>query len=407
MLIARTQVKDQSGAMVECRRIRVPDGNGGAKEINLTGRAAYRFDEIEAGLKLCAPMFGMGPKSVFDSTDPLAWNISQLAHTEAKMLAQYRVPVIYKDLIPVSFEAPAWAETVEAEEFAEVGIGEIAAPNSTDMPFADAKFNRRLIEVKGGKIGYHYDVQELIQSQQLKRPLSDLRMRAAMTGFERHMQVIALRGDASKGITGFWNSAKITPVAATTGSWDDPATDPIAILAELNRGINAVYERSETNAVCTDIAMPLALATALSSRILVGTVGAVVVPTGMTLLKFLLENNISKQMRGVDIKIHGVPDDKNEDGTVKTTAGSSLRFAGTLKHNGTAVGATPSSRVVYYSKQEEHLVMHQPLTLTFLAPQPRNTDVVVPGRYRFTPVDVRYPGTMYYQDAVLAADPQS
>ena len=75
MLIARTQVKDKSGAMVECRRVRIPDGAGGAKEVNLTGRAAYRFDEIEAGLKMCAPMFGIGPKSAFDSTDPISWNV--------------------------------------------------------------------------------------------------------------------------------------------------------------------------------------------------------------------------------------------------------------------------------------------------------------------------------------------
>lgn len=400
MLISRTQVKDSSGAMVECRRIRIPDGMGGAKEVSLTGRAAYRFDEIEAGLKMCAPMFGVGPKSAFDSTDPLSWNISQLAYTESKMLQRYRVPVIYKDIIPVSYEAPAWAESVEAEEFDETGEGEIAAPNSTDMPFADAKFNRRLIEVKGGKIGYHYDVQELIASQQLKKPLSDLRMRAAVKAFERHMNKIALAGDSDKGIKGFWNSDKVTPVVAPTGNWDDSSTSPLAILADINKGIQAVYQNSGTNAVVTDICMPIEALNALATTIVTGTSGGVTVPVGMSILAFVKANNFSKLQKNIDIEFHGIPADPDSLVT-------SLNTAGTLKHTGGAVGATPSSRVVYYSKQEEHLVMHQPLTLQFLAPQPRNTDVVVPGRYRFTPVDIRYPKTVYFQDCVLKADPQS
>jgi hypothetical protein len=405
MLLQKLQIKDKQGGVHECRRITVPDKFGNKKTVELLDQYAHRYDQIDVALKAMQATFMVDHSQAFDSTDPLAWNVSQLAYTEAQVLARARVPAtIYQEMVPVSYEAPAWAETVEAWESDETGIGDIVSPVGTDMPLADAKFGRRLIDVKGGKIGYHYDVQELIASAQLKRPLSEVRMQAAMNGWQRHMQVIALRGDTTKGIYGFWNQPNtvITPVIAPTGSWDSASTSPLSILGDLNKAIAAVYENSGTTEVVTDIAMPVKALNALATRVLAATSGGVTVPVGTTLLDFLKEHNLSKTLRGVEIKFHGIPVDPDS-----SAAGSSLDYAGVLKHDGSAIGATPSSRVVYWVRKPERLVMHQPLTLTFLAPQPRGTDVIVPGRYRFTPVDVRYPKMMYYQDCVLTADPQS
>ena len=419
MLLSRTQVKDAKGYAVDCRTLRLFDGHPQGRMVELTnhitadGRplnAASRFDQIEAALKSFGYIFD-GTRAAYDSTDPLSWNISQLAYTEAKMLEKFRVPVVYKDLIPVSYEAPPWADSVQAEEYTSTGKGQIVAANATDMPFADAKFGRRLIEVKGGKIGYKYNVQELIESQQLKKPLSDFRMKAAMIGYERHMQDIALRGDTVHGLYGFWNqpSSKITPAVAPTGNWDNSSTSPLAILADINLGITAVYSNSGTNALVTDIALPMDALSALNNTILSATGSGVTVPVGQSLLAYIKANNMSKLQGNIDIQFHGIVPDKDEStGNAITTAGSSLNYAGALKHSGSAITAGQvSSRVVYYAKSPEYLIMHQPLTLTFLAPQPRNDEVVVPGRYRFCPIDVRYPSTIYYQDNVLKADQQS
>ena len=418
MLLSRTQVKDEKGYAVDCRRLRLFDGNPQGRVVELTnhitadGRpnnAASRYDQIEKALTSFGYIFD-GTKAAYDSTDPLSFNISQLAYTEAKMLEKFRPPVIYKDIVPVSYEAPPWADSVQAEEMEGLGIGAIVAANSTDMPFADAKFGRRLIEVKGGKIGYKYNVQELIESQQLKRPLTDLRMKFAMTGFERHMQVIALRGDTVHGLYGFWNqpSSKIAPVVAPTGNWDNTSTSPLAILADINLGITAVYSNSGTNALVTDIALPMDALSALNNTILSATGSGVTVPVGQSLLAYIKQNNMSKLQGNIDIKFHGIVPDQDGVGNQITTTGSSLNYAGALKHSGSALGNGQfASRVVYYAKDPDYLVMHQPLTLTFLAPQPRNDEVVVPGRYRFCPIDIRYPKTIYYQDNVLKADQQS
>ena len=420
MLLSRTPVKDEkTSAMLECRTLRLFDGNPQGRVVELTdhraedGRtfnSARRYDQIKAALTAHGYIFDSdGPRPAYDSTDPLAWNISQLAYTEAQVLQKFRVPVIYRDIMPVSYEAPPWADSVQTELFDYTGIGMIVASDATDMPFADAKFGRRLIEVKSGKIGYRYNVQELIESQQLKRPLNDFRMKAAMIGWERHMQKICFTGDTAYGIYGFFNqpSSVVTPVAAATGSWDSAATSPMSILADINAAITAVYSQSGTNALVTDICMPIAALAALNNTILAASSSGVVVPTPMSILAYVKANNMSKLMGGVDINFHGIPVDTNPTtGAALTTANSSLQYCGTLKKTtGGAIGATPSSRVVYYAKSKDHMRQHQPLTLQFLAPQPRNDDVVIPGRYRFTPVDILYPSTVYYQDAVLAADP--
>ena len=419
MLISKAQVKGADGYPTECRTLRLFDGNPQGRLVELTNHVAKdgrrlnfasRYDQITKALTAHGYIFDSdGPRAVYDSTDPLTWNISQLAYTEANMLEKFRVPVIYKKLIPVSFEAPPWADSVQTEEFDNIGVGQIVAANATDMPFADAKFGRRLIEVKGGKIGYKYNVQELIESQQLKKPLSDLRMKAAMIGYERHMQVIALRGDTAHGLYGFWNqpSTKITPVVAPTGNWDSTSTSALSILADINLAITAVYSNSKTNALVTDIALPMDALSALNNTILSASSGGVIVPTAMSLLAYIKANNMSKLQANIDIQFHGIVPDTKDDGTTDTTVGSSLNYTGAFKHSGAAIGNGTCSRVVYYAKSQENLVMHQPLTLQFLAPQPRNDEVVVPGRYRFTPVDIRYPSTVYYQDNVLKADTQS
>lgn len=410
MLLSRTPVKDSTGATIECRELRLFDGKPQGRVVRLTGDAAYQYDLIDKAVRSFAHIFDIaGPRNAWDSTDPVSWNISQLAYTQATMLQKFRAPVIYRDLIDVSYEAPAWADSVQTEEFDNLGVAKIAADGSTDMPFADAKFGRRLIEVKGTKIGYKYNVQELIEAQQLKRPLNDLRMKAAVIANERLLNRIALRGDTASGIYGFWNqpSSRITPVVAPTGNWDKTTTSPMSILADINKAITAVYENSGTNAFVTDIAMPITALSALNNTILSASSSNVVVPTPMSILAYIKANNMSKLLANIDIKFHGIPVDKTDAGVTDTTAGSSLNYAGTLKHDGNPISDTPSSRVVYWARSPEYLVMHQPLTLQFLAPQPRNDEVVVPGRSRFTPIDLRYPSTMYYQDNVLQADPQS
>jgi hypothetical protein len=407
MLLKRKTVVDQkTGNVEDAVVLRVCGSDGHPKNVTLTGRHAARFNQIDASLRGYGGLFQPSRKGAFDATDPLVWNISELAYVEAKMAKRLRAPTFYKKLLPLSFEAPPWATTIDTQIYDEIGIAEIAASDSTDMPFADVRFDRVTLQVTGGKIGYHYDVQELLESAHAKKPLSELRQAAAYNAYDRFLNMVAMRGDTRLGQKGLWNQSGVTPVAATTGSWDLPATDVLGIINDFIKPINAIYENTGGNVFCTTIAMPLKLLSILGSRILTVTTGGVTLATPMTVLEYIKANNVSKLVGDIDIEFIGLPDDIKADGTVNTAANTSLSYAGTLKHNGNT-GAAQSSRVVFYANDPERLVMHIPLPLNFLAPQPRNTDIVIPGRFRFTAPKLLFPKSMYYLDNVHSTDTAS
>lgn len=379
MLLGRKQIQDKSGQVVDMVVLKVAT-DGGPRIVSVP-EARYR--QIERSFAAFA--HALPEKSAWDSSDPMAFFVSQLAYTEANMFSRQRIPPLFRQLVPLSFEAPPWAETVEYQTFDKVGKGKRIAPNATDIPLVDVSFGRKIIEVAMGGLGYHYNMQELQASQYLKRPLSDLRLGVALEAFERHMNEVALNGEGS--FSGLWNNSSVTPVQATTGGWDDPATSPMTILDDINTAMLAVYENTGTNDVVTHVALPLKAMNAISTRILTGVGGTTTYVTGTTILKFLKENCLSKVLRGVDVEFVGVP---------------GLETAGTKTHAGG--NSTGLSRVVYYVKDPNRMVMHIPMTLQFLAPQLERLNVVVPGCYRYAGLEVRYPLSVYYQDSVLATE---
>lgn len=386
MLLARKTVTDsKTGRTHNMVQLRVVDG-GAYRDVVVP---AERYDRIMLGMK--AIEAHLPGRTAFDSTDPLAFYVSQLAYTEAQMYKKLRVPVIYKDLIDVSTEAPPWAETVEYQTYDEVGRGRRLATNATDIPLVDVSLGRRQIQVSGGGLAYHYTMQELRASQQLKQPLSQLRMNVAMTAFERHMNDVALFGEtigtSSVGYAGLFNNSGVTPVQAATGGWDDPATPPVSILADLNTAISAIYEATGTVDVPTHVGLPLKALNALGSRMVSSISGAVEVPTQMTILAFLKANNIAKLLKNVDLTFVGVP---------------GLETMGTKTHAG--ADSTGLSRVVYWVKNPDRAVMHIPMRLTFVAPQYEGLGIKVPGEYRYCGTEIRYVKSVYYQDSVLATE---
>jgi hypothetical protein len=393
MLLGRKTVADEkTGLQHNMVQVQVVDG-GTYRKVWLP---AERYDRMLMGMKALEAQ--LPAKTAFDSTDPLAFYVSQLAYTEAQMYKKLRVPVIYKDLLDISTEAPPWAETVEYQTFDQIGRAKRLASNATDIPLVDVKFGRRAIQVSGGGIGYHYTMQELRASQQLKQPLSQLRMNAAMIAFERHMNDVALFGEtigsSSVGYAGLFNNSGITPVQAATGGWDDPATSPMTILSDINTAITAILQNTGSVDAPTHVAMPLEALSALGSRMVSASQGGVVVPTSMSILAWLKANNLAKLTKGIDLEFIGIPSDP--DGA------ASLNTVGTKTHGGG--NSTNLSRVVYWVKNPDRAVMHIPMRLTFVAPQYEGLGVKVPGEYRYCGTEIRYVKSVYYQDSVLASE---
>jgi hypothetical protein len=385
MFLRRQQIKDsKSGRTFDMAVIQVFDA--GRKVERMVPFERYQF--LDRSIRHQAP--AMWPldemKRATDSTDPLAFMVSELAHLEAKMFEKQKVPPLWKDLVPVSYEAPPWAETVQYTTFERTGQGKRLNADASDLPKVGVRFGKKQVQVEGGGLSYSYNVQDLIASQQLKRSLPDLLMSAAVDGANLHLNEVALFGEDN--FYGLSNVPQtlVTPVKATTGDWDKTDTSPIDILADVNQGITAVYKNTGTNDFPDTVAMPIDALAALGNRMVSASSGGVVVPTGMTVLAFLKANNLAKLQKGIDVNFVGVP---------------GLETAGVL----TGAGSYSSkSRVIFYKKDPDRCVMHVPQPLTFLAPQLRLLEVVVPGHYRYAGFELRYPKSLYYLDQVLDAD---
>jgi hypothetical protein len=114
------------------------------------------------------------------------------------------------------------------------------------------------------------------------------------------------------------------------------------------------------------------------------------VPLAVTLLEFVLKNNICKAMRNIDLQIlPGFGLDTGTDAPGAATKGGST--AG-------------KSRCIFYINNRDRVVLHMPMPLQFIAPQFDGATVLVPGEFRLGGVEYRYPSSAFYYDSVSSTD---
>lgn len=306
-----------------------------------------------------------GPLGTRDAGEAMGFVISQLAYTEQQTYERMYTPLQYEQLIPISYEAGEWATTIRYEMMDMVGRGRRSSGRGKDIPHADVAFAEKSIPVVNGSIGYGYSQEELRQSTYLRRPLPTARLNAAMEGYRRHLNDVALNGEAD--LPGLYNNSFVPVANAATTNWETATADQI--LAVMNTGILSVYQATGFNDFPTDVVLPPTVLSILTSR------RASPGGDGKTILAYLKENNIAKTERNIDLKI---------------SAGFGLETAG--------VGST--RRILYYVKNPNRLVMHVPMPIRFLAPQFAGLDVDIPGEYKYSGVTWRYPKSALYQDGM-------
>ena len=298
-----------------------------------------------------------------DAGEALAFLISQLAYTEAQAYAKLYTPMQFREFIPVSGEG-GWKDEIRYELLDFAGQGKRISGAGRDLPRVDVQFGAKSFPVVPGGIAYGYLQEELMKSAYFRTPLPSARLEAAMLGAERHLNDVALNGEQN--LTGFFNNANVPQGNAPTGTWGSATPDNI--LKDINTGISTVWSNTAYNDHVTDIAMAPSAYAYIASTPRSST-------SDTTILKYLLENNIAKLERGIDLRIrpcYGL-----------NTAGS---------------GGT--RRAIYYVRKESRLKMHIPVELQFLAPQYVGLEVEIPGTYRYSGVEWRYPKSALYQDDI-------
>lgn len=301
-----------------------------------------------------------------DAQEAMAFLVSQLAFTENKVFERQYQPMQYEQFLPLDFSAGEWADTIRYEIYDFVGQGKRTSGKGRDINKVDVGFADKSFPVLYGNIGYDYTQEELRRTAYLRRALPERKLAGAVEGYKRHMNNVGLYGETSSGITGLFNNSLVPQGSAPTGNWNSASADNI--LADINKLIDNIW----TNTGYNDMPDTIVMAPAALSKI-ASTPRATTTDT--TILAWIKANNIAKQQRGIDINFQ---------------PGFGLNTGG--------VGST--RRMVGYVKSPDRLVMHIPLPLRFLAPQMQGLAIDVPGEYKYSGVEIRYPKSAYYMDGL-------
>jgi hypothetical protein len=301
-----------------------------------------------------------------DAQEAMSFLVSQLTYTENQTFERMYQPMQYEQLIPIDYSAGEWADAIRYEIYDFVGQGKRHSSAGSDVPMVDVGFADKSWPVLYGSIGYDYTQEELRRSAYLRRALPERKLAAAVEGYKRHMNQVGLFGETASNITGLFNNALVPQGNAPTGGWGSATADNI--LNDINTLIQNIWTNTAYNDTPDTIVLaPAALAT-IASKPRSTT-------SDTTILEFVKANNIAKQQRGIQIDFQ---------------PGFQLNTAG--------VGST--RRMMGYVKNPNRLVMHIPLPLRFLAPQLVGLGVQVPGEYKYSGVEIRYPKSAYYMDNI-------
>ncbi len=306
-----------------------------------------------------------------DSTEALVFSVSQLAYVEAGFYERYYRPTQADQLVPQDFSAGEAVTSIEYEIYDRVGNAQDADSAADDIPYVDVAMARKSFPVVHGFVGYQYTQQELRTSAIFRRPLPTARLATAMEAYQRKLNRVGLLGNTTKNMTGFLNNASVShAVTPSTKKWDGTDATPITaaqLFSDFGFGMLQVWTNSGFNVVPNVVTVP-----AGAYQYMATTPASATIPN-VTILNWLLQNNLCNQKRGEQLTIMPVYDSDT-------------------------AGASNTGRIVFYDKSDQTLVQHIPMALRFLAPQLEGVKVKVPGEFRYSGVEVRRITNMYYMD---------
>jgi hypothetical protein len=149
------------------------------------------------------------------------------------------------DIVPVSTEAPDWAETITQRGFDSVGIAKIIANYADDLPRADVFATETVVKVKDIGVSYGYNIAEMRASEATGAQLDTKKASAARKSVDIKVNQLAMIGEPVYGLYGLLNHPNIGTTAGLNGDWGNAATTAEDILSDLNTLVSAVPGQSK------------------------------------------------------------------------------------------------------------------------------------------------------------------
>ena len=299
---------------------------------------------------------------------------SQLAHVERRVNVdeEFRVPVVYPNLIPVDTSADMLADTILFTSERNVGNADFVNGNSQDIPTVNAELTESREEIHMAGLGYTVGTWEALRARRQGTNLSTDKASSCRIGAERFIDTWALKGNAQKNAGGLFNYTGITETQFRPGNRADGSGQtsdiqlmkPEDILAGMNAILSGVNLGTLGIEMCDTIIMSLADYNFIVSAIIPDT-------GGTTVLEFIKMKNIYTAQTQRELRITAHID-------LDTIAPGGLR------------------RMVAYRRSPDVLKLHIPMTHRFFTPVQQVLNIVVPGMFRVAPLSIRKPGAFRY-----------
>ena len=310
-----------------------------------------------------------------DAQQALGFLVSQTSYIESSVVEIVYPDVQYPLLIPVDTSANEWAKSVTYYSSDKVGRAGWFHGFAKDIHIADVERAAHEVGIEMADIGYRYTLEELGTAMLVPGTnLTSERAAAARRAYEEFVDEIALRGDTEKNLPGFINYPGITimtPAAGTGGQLDWVAKTADEILVDVNAILTGMYTASNTVEIADTILLPVSAMAVIATKRIPNTT--------MTVLTFLLSNNVYTHVTGQALMIRAV---------------RGLDVAGT--------GGT--GRMVAYRRDPSVLKMHIPMTHRFLPVYQTGPMIFdIPGIFRLGGLEIRRPQAVRYMDGIMDA----
>lgn len=306
-------------------------------------------------------------KFMYDAASGLAYLLSQLTAVEAKMYEVQYKNITYPQVIPISNEAGEWAESVTYFFMDGTAVAEFVGSKSLDVPIAEIGTDKIVVPVELGATGYEYSDEEMRQAMQLGRPLSQLKANVARRAYEELAQRTSMFGNTQHNLPGFLNNTNVTAASVVNpGSGTEWVNKTAAqILFDINDLLGDIF----TNTLQVERPDTLLLPTAQWSYIASTPRSD---NSDTTILQYVVANS-----------------------PYLNSAADIIPLAELA-----SAGAGSTDRMMAYTKSVDKVVFHIPMPLRFTEPQRKGRGFEVPGEFKLSGVEFRYPGSAQYADGI-------
>jgi len=288
----------------------------------------------------------------------------QLEYIRPQVFEVEYADIKYPTILPVTSEAGPGAQTFTYRIMDSTGEFKLIADAADDLPRADISQTEKSINIRsfGGSFGY--TVQELRAAQMANIALEQRRAAAVRRAYEEKVEEVAMFGESSVALAGFFNNATVDVVATDKWFTGTTATGTTAqdMLELLNYGVSAIISASQMKEQPDTILMAYEdynkVSTTRNSD-----------SSDVTVLEYFLRTN------------------------------PFIRNIEPINQLDSSNGSLSSNRMVVYKRDPQKVQLHIPQPLELFPPQQRGLEFIVPAHARVGGVSLYYPKSVIYIDA--------